>query len=88
MSNISKFPNIINKTWHIAVVGGILGFIVFVSLFGIEILNPTLVSPFLIRGSDPAAHYIGWSFFRNTPWQFPFFGLIDNLVHPESISII
>jgi hypothetical protein len=38
-------------------------------------------------GSDLSQHYIGWEYFKATPWTFPL-GMIDKLLYPGSISIL
>lgn len=59
----------------------------FIVLYGIDVLDVTNDTWLLASERDLRAHYIGWKFFRKSHWNFPF-GLIDNIVYPDKISII
>lgn len=75
-----------DQTFDSPVVGIILGCMVFLGLYGIRILNPCY-DDWLLGGKDLSQHYLGWKFFRNASWSFPF-GLMDNMTYPHMISII
>lgn len=47
----------------------LLGTLAFLIVLGPRVLNPTNVA-WLGQG-DPATHYLGWLFFRNSAWSFP-----------------
>lgn len=65
-----------------------LGFLVCVATYGVYVLNPTYDAWLLnTGGTDTVQHYLGWMFYRSSPWHFPL-GLIDNLVYPYQVSII
>lgn len=49
-----------------------------------EILIPTFLDSVLY--GDPAVHYLGWAFFRDTPWQFPL-GQIEGYFHPFGTNV-
>jgi len=66
--------------------GAILGAIGFICVYGIRVLDVTYDS-WLLNGSDITQHYLGWKFFRQTPWHFPL-GLTDALTYPARVSII
>ena len=54
--------------------------------FGAEELNPTNIRWLMDSGGDHAAHYLAWTFFRNSPWTFPP-GLIPTYYAPLGTSI-
>lgn len=65
-----------------------LGFLVCVATYGVYVLNPTYDAWLLnTGGADTVQHYLGWMFYRSSPWHFPL-GLIDNLVYPYQVSSI
>lgn len=78
---------IYNFSNHTFFLGSILGFIVFMYLFGLNCLDVTNDEWLLAKGSDLTQHYVGWLFYRESPLTFPL-GLIENLVYPDKISII
>lgn len=47
-----------------------LGIVVFVLVVGPSTLNPTN-EHWLLVGNDVMQHYLGWVFFRHSPWSFP-----------------
>jgi len=69
--------------------GALLGGIIFLLLFGVHILDVTYVDRILVRQGveDLPQHYLAWEYFRHSAWSFPL-GNIDNLIYPESISIV
>lgn len=67
------------------VIGGI-SILIFISIYGIYVLNPTYTD-WLMSGGDLTQHYLGWKGYRNSSWHFPI-GMMDTLVYPETTSII
>ncbi|AXI60344.1 hypothetical protein DLD99_07650 [Pseudomonas kribbensis] len=56
----------------------LLGMLVFFLAIGPQALNPQNIA--WLEQGDPATHYLGWEFFRHSPWTFPlglnpFYGL-------------
>ena len=47
----------------------VLGVIAFFVIVGPRALNPTNIA--WLEAGDPATHYLGWLFFRNSAWEFP-----------------
>jgi hypothetical protein len=47
----------------------LLGALAFFIVVGPRALRPTNIA--WLAAGDPAAHYLGWHFFRNTDWSFP-----------------
>jgi len=47
----------------------LLGTVAFFIVVGPRVLNPGNIG--WIRAGDPATHYLGWHFFRNSEWSFP-----------------
>lgn len=75
-----------NKLWVIMLLSALLGAAIFISIYGVKILDPTY-EDWLFEGSDLTQHYIGWTFFRRSGWHFPL-GLIDNILGDIKISIM
>ena len=50
----------------VAALTGALGFLM---IFGPEVLDPTHIG--WLQSGDRAQHFMGWHFFRHSPWQFP-----------------
>lgn len=46
-----------------------IGLIAFFVIAGPQFLNPTNVA--WLVGGDPLQHYLGWAFYRNSPWTWP-----------------
>jgi len=47
----------------------VLGVIAFFVIVGPKVLNPTNIA--WLEAGDPATHYLGWLFYRNSEWEFP-----------------
>ena len=60
--------------------------IIFISMYGISILNP-LYTDWLMTGSDGTQHYIGAEAYRNSRWFFPI-GKMNTLTFPNLASVI
>lgn len=71
--------------------GCLIGSLVFVCIYGIRILDVTY-DAWLSDSSqceklwDLTQHYLGWVYYRKSPWHFPI-GLLDGL-YSESVSIL
>lgn len=68
-------------------------FVFYVSV-GIKILDPSYID-WITGGDDPAVHYFGWSFFRQTPLSWPIsinknYGLdiSSTIVYTDSIPLV
>lgn len=59
-------PNARNLIYLLPIAFGIFAFFL---IIGFNALNPTNIA-WLSEG-DAAAHYLGWAFFRNSPWTWP-----------------
>lgn len=66
--------------------GAMLGTVLFLALFGYNILNPYYLSWYM-AGNDPAQQLIGWLAFLRGSWSFPLC-LTDSLIYPERVSIM
>lgn len=66
---------------------GLLGGLFFVSLFGLNHIDPANTDWVLFGGGDNFQHYIGWRFFRNQPWT-RFILFMRNLNYPVGTSVI
>lgn len=65
-----------------------LSLTIFGLIYGYDILNPTYDAWIFKDGyHDIIQHYMGWLFYRQSPWHFPI-GLIDNLAYPYQFSVI
>lgn len=69
-------------------IGILIGLIIFVCIYGFEILDVTK-DALIINGyieKDIAQHYTGWMLFRNSPWQFPL-GIGENMAYPYGTTV-
>ncbi|MGV0947307.1 DUF6311 domain-containing protein [Empedobacter falsenii] len=51
--------------------GFIISLIIFILKFGLHVLNPSNTKWLLEVYHDWGQHFLGWSFYRNSPWTFP-----------------
>jgi hypothetical protein len=71
-----------------------LGFVCFVIVCGLNVLNPTN-EQWLLGGGDATQHYLGWVFYRTGPWAWPLglnptygVGLNNSIVFTDSIPLL
>lgn len=65
----------------------VLGIVLFGMVYGYKVVNPTYDDWIYARtGQDINQHYIGWQYYRNTPWQYPI-GMIEGL-SPKPVSVV
>ncbi|WP_217548781.1 DUF6311 domain-containing protein [Pantoea sp. GbtcB22] len=64
----------------------LLGFVFFVFIFGTKPLNVFDIS--WIGGTDAMQNYLGWQFFRQSPWSFPIIGSSPNFGMEIGSSIV
>lgn len=81
---IKKCKDTANVSVYIVI--SMLAILVFSSIYGIKVLDPTYVD-WLLQGGDLSQHYLGWKAYRNCEWFFPI-GMVDNLAYPIKTSII
>ena len=73
---------------HPFALGGSLGLVFFLILFGTNSIRPENIAWLLLPDNqDAIQHFVGWEFFRYEPWHFPF-GLITNYGYPVPTSIV
>ncbi len=65
----------------------LIGAIIFIVAYGVKIINPVNTDWIFLFSGDTAQAYIGWQFFRNSPFMFPL-GIFDSLTYPIETSII
>ena len=85
MSNFIQLARIHKHLIIVCGIGGLIGAVFFLALFGWKVLEPTNVQ-WLLNQGDLNQHYIGWLFFRNSDWSFPL-GAIHSLAFPQGISL-
>lgn len=74
--------------WYISFAfGAVFGALVFISLYGINILNVTYDDWLLTGWYDLSQHYVGWKLYRASMWHFPP-GLCDTSLYPYLASVI
>lgn len=66
-------------------IGALLGAAVFIMIFGISVISPTNTDWIFTMPDDSGQHYLGWVFFRKTPWTFPIC-LTDGLTSDGMVS--
>jgi hypothetical protein len=57
------------KKLAITLLPALMGILAFLIVVGPRALNPMNIA--WLDDGDPATHYLGWVFFRNSPWSFP-----------------
>ena len=73
----------LQNPYLIFVLGCLLGSLVFVCIYGLAVVNVTNVA-WLTDSSqaeglwDLTQHYLGWVFYRKSPWHFPL-GLVEGI---------
>lgn len=82
-----------NPIWLTILIGGLLGLVAFLCVYGIGLVNPLNTEwlklakndPFVL-GLDLKQHFLGWEWYRNAPWTWPI-GLISTQAYPTGISV-
>jgi hypothetical protein len=85
MNRISKYAPLIAL---------LIGALSFILVAGVAIVNPKNIV-WLTIGDDPAQHYLGWEFFRNSVWTWPVglnpnygLGFSSSIVFSDSIPLL
>ena len=68
------------------VIGLLTGFLIFIIIYGVRVLNPVYVDWLLGKG-DLSQHYLGWEFYRRDVWRFPI-GMTNRLAYPIETSVV
>ena len=79
------------KSVYAFLTGLVIGVVVFVMIYGVKVIVPTNTEWLLhsddIEGSiDLTQHYMGWVYYRDTPWAFPI-GLTEG-IYNEPVSVV
>ena len=71
----------------------LIGFLAFWVIAGLQFLNPTNIA--WLQGGDPLQHYLGWAFYRNSPWSWPIglsplygMGFSNSIVFTDSTPLL
>ncbi|MCQ2434052.1 MAG: DUF6311 domain-containing protein [Oscillospiraceae bacterium] len=75
-----------SRQWILPLMGMLFGILIFCIVFGVRIINPTY-DTWMTTGDDSTQHYLGWLYYRQTPWTFPI-GMIDGLSCDGAFSCI
>lgn len=67
-------------------VGGCIGGLCFLLIYGVHVLDVTYDDWLWAKHGDLTQHYMGWLYYRDTPWQMPL-GLVEGLLS-QKISIM
>ena len=67
--------------------GFLLGMILFCVIYGTQVIDPTYDTWIANSRGDLSQHYLGWTFYRKTPWKFPI-GLADGIIGCDSLSVM
>ena len=81
-----KVLKFLNK-YKFIFISGLLAAVVSILIYGTRVINPRNVEWILLKGGDMGQHYLGWEFFRQSPWHFPI-GLSSNISYPFLVSVI
>ena len=74
------------KVLLLTILAGVIGAIIFILIYGIQVLDVTK-DDWLYIISDLTQQHVGWTFFREAPWSFPI-GVFNTLSYPNYASII
>ena len=86
-----KIRERLQNPYLLFILGCLLGSLVFVCIYGLAVVNVTNVA-WLTDSSqaeglwDLTQHYLGWVFYRKSPWHFPL-GLVEGL-YSQPVSIV
>ena len=72
---------------YVLTVCTILGLLFILIIFGVKNLDPLNSDWVRFGGGDNFQHYIGWRFFRESPWTKHFL-FLQNLNYPQGTSVI
>ena len=72
---------------YVLAVCTILGLLFILIIFGVKNLDPLNSDWVRFGGGDNFQHYIGWRFFRESPWTKHFL-FLQNLNYPQGTSVI
>lgn len=78
--------NLKTRKWILPLVGMLFGILTFCVTYGVRILD-TSYDAWLLSGGDGTQHYLGWKYFRQTPWTFPI-GMLDGVNSDGALSCI
>ena len=78
-------PTLTGRSASVVALAGSGGLGFFLVIFGTLILDPRNITWLMVN--DPAVHYLGFEFFRRSPWTFPI-GLIPSFGVPLGTSIV
>lgn len=73
--------------FFVPAIGAVLGIVLFCIIYGVRIIDPTYEDWITGGSGDIVQHYLGWVYYRNTPWKFPL-GITEGLTLPDAISCI
>lgn len=59
----------LGKHWAVSLLPLLMGIVAFFMVIGPRALDPQNIA--WLDSGDPATHYLGWVFFRHSPWTFP-----------------
>ncbi len=59
-------------------IGALFGAMIFIGIFGTKIISTSNIEWIFAAPDDTTQHYLGWMYYRNTPWQFPI-GMTEGL---------
>ena len=93
---IKKRLPFLNIRIHSQVIPTLIGAICFSKVVGINVLIPSNIAWFAGGvNSDMLQHYLGWSFYRDSPWRLPLglnpdYGLelSNSIVYTDSIPLL
>ncbi len=77
-----------NRSTLAAFVGGLIGFVTFALIFPLSTVDPTNIGWLANSQGDMNLHYLGWEYFRYSPWSFPNIGAIPDLIYPNGVSVV
>lgn len=64
----------------------LIAIIIFYFSYGFGILNPQNINWLMSARHDWGTHYLGWAFYRDSPWTFPL-GAMDGYIYPVGANV-
>ena len=86
MKNLSTFFKLYRPSILVFIIAGIIGALIFVSIFGTSVINTGNVQWIQADEGDFSQHYLGWLFYRQGDWS-PILGSISSLAYPHGIAL-
>lgn len=83
-ARLKKFYSAPNAV-HAFAIGALFGAIIFIWIYGTDIIPPTSTDWIFVKPDDVTQHQLGWMYYRRSDWTFPI-GLTGGLYSEGKVS--